>query len=76
MQAGLTDIFHRADIEHEEIYEACKRRQATQVVVLLSDHLAGAAIHIMAEYAPKWDPTNLRHAVRLVRTGALHLEPT
>ena len=59
MQAGLTDIFHRADIEHEEIYEACKRRQATQVVVLLSDHLAGAAIHI-----------------RLVRTGALHLEPT
>ena len=76
VQAGLTGIFHRADIEHEEIYEACKRRQAAQVVALLSDHLAGAAIDIIAEYAPKWDPTNLRHAVRLVRAGALHLETT
>ncbi|MBI5908831.1 MAG: GntR family transcriptional regulator [Betaproteobacteria bacterium] len=74
VQAGLTDIFRRADLEHEEIYEACKRRQATKVIALLSDHLAGAAIDIMAEYAPEWDPTNLRNAVRLMRAGATHFE--
>jgi len=74
VQAGLTGIFHRADVEHEEIYKACKRRQAATVVALLSKHLAGAAIDIMREYAPEWDPTNLSNVAELMRLGAAHLE--
>jgi DNA-binding GntR family transcriptional regulator len=72
VQAGLTDLFRRAAIEHEEIYEACRRRQPARVVALLSDHLAAAAIDIMAEFAPDWEPTTLRHAARLMRSGAAH----
>ena len=74
VQAGLTDIFRRADREHEQIYEACKRRQAAKVVALLSDHLAAAAVDIMAEYAPEWDPTNLLNAAQLMRSGAAQLD--
>ena len=74
VQAGLTDIFRRADLEHEEIYEACKQRQAAKVVALLSEHLAAAAVDIMAEYAPYWDPTTLRNAAQLMRLGAAQLE--
>ena len=74
LQAGLTDIFRRAAVEHEEIYQACKRRQSATVVTLLTDHLAAAAIDIMAEYAPYWEPTTLRNAARLMRHGAAHLE--
>jgi DNA-binding GntR family transcriptional regulator len=73
MQSGLTDIFHRAAIEHEELYRACKRRQSAAVVSLLADHLAGAAIDIMAKLAPYWEPTTLHNAARLVRHGAAHL---
>ena len=74
VQAGLTDIFHRAAVEHEEIYEACKRRQAATVVALLTDHLAAAAVAIMAEYAPYWEPTTLQNAAQLMRFGASQLE--
>ncbi|HXZ22344.1 MAG TPA: GntR family transcriptional regulator [Pseudolabrys sp.] len=74
MQAGLTDLFRRAAIEHEEIYEACKRRQPAMVVALLTDHLAAAAIDIMAEFAPDWEPTTLRNAARLMHRGAAHLD--
>jgi DNA-binding GntR family transcriptional regulator len=73
-QAGLTDIFRRAAIEHEEIYQACKRRQPAAVVTLLTDHLAAAAIDIMAELAPSWEPTTLRNAARLMHSGAAHLD--
>jgi len=74
VQAGLTDLFRRAAIEHEEIYQACKRRQPAAVVALLTDHLAAAAIDIMAEFAPNWEPTTLRNAARLMRSGAAHLD--
>ena len=74
LQAGLTDIFRRAAVEHEEIYQACKRRQPATVVTLLTDHLAAAAIDIMAEYAPYWEPTTLHNAAQLMRHGAAHLE--
>ena len=74
VQAGLTDIFRRAAIEHEEIYQACKRRQPAAVVALLTDHLAAAAIDIMGEFAPEWEPTTLRNAARLMRSGAAHLD--
>jgi DNA-binding GntR family transcriptional regulator len=74
VQAGLTDIFRRAAIEHEEIYQACKRRQPAAVVTLLTDHLAAAAIDIMAEFAPDWEPTTLRNAARLMRGGAAHFD--
>jgi DNA-binding GntR family transcriptional regulator len=74
VQAGLTDIFRRAAIEHEEIYQACKRRQPAAVVALLTDHLAAAAIDIMGEFAPEWEPTTLRNAARLIRSGAAHLD--
>ncbi len=73
-QAGLTDIFRRAAIEHEELYQACKRRQPAVVVALLTDHLAAAAIDIIAEFAPNWEPTTLRNAARLMRSGAAHLD--
>jgi DNA-binding GntR family transcriptional regulator len=73
-QAGLAEIFRRAAIEHEELYQACKRRQPAKVVALLTDHLAGAAIDIMAELAPYWDPTTLRNAARIMRSGAAHLD--
>jgi len=73
-QAGLTEIFRRAAIEHEELYQACKRRQPAMVVTLLTDHLAAAAIDIMAEFAPNWEPTTLRNAARLMRSGATHLD--
>ena len=73
VQAGLSDLFRRAAIEHGEIYEACKRREPATVVALLADHLAAAAVDIMAEFAPNWDPANLRNAARLVRAGAAHL---
>ena len=72
-QAGLTEIFRRAAIEHEELYQACKRRQPAKVVALLTEHLTGAAIDIMAELAPNWEPTTLRNAARLMRAGAAHL---
>ena len=72
-QAELTEIFRRAAIEHEEIYQACKRRQPATVVTLLTDHLAGAAIDIMAELAPDWEPATLRNDARLMRGGAAHL---
>lgn len=75
-QAGLAEIFRRAAIEHEEIYQACKRRQPAVVVALLTDHLAGAAIDIMAELAPDWEPTTLRNAARIMRSGAAHLDDT
>jgi DNA-binding GntR family transcriptional regulator len=74
MQSGLTDIFRRAAEEHQEIYQACKRRHAAAVVSMLADHLAGAAIDIMAELAPNWEPTTLRNAARLIRQGAHHLD--
>ena len=48
-------------------------RPAT-VVALLTDHLAAAAVDIMAEYAPYWEPTTLRNAAQLMRFGARHLE--
>jgi DNA-binding GntR family transcriptional regulator len=73
VQAGLSELFRRAAIEHDEIYEACKRREAATVVALLADHLAAAAVDIMAEFAPDWDPENLRNAARLMRAGAAHL---
>ncbi len=73
-QAGLTEIFRRAAIEHEELYQACKRRQPATVVALLTEHLAGAAIDIMAELAPYWDPMTLRNAARIMRSGAAHLD--
>jgi DNA-binding GntR family transcriptional regulator len=73
-QAGLTDIFRRAAIEHEEIYQACKRRQSAAVVALLTEHLAAAAVDIMAEFAPYWEPTTLHNAVQLIRSGATHLK--
>ncbi|HXX09399.1 MAG TPA: GntR family transcriptional regulator [Pseudolabrys sp.] len=74
VQAGLTDLFRRAAIEHEKIYEACKRRQPATVVALLTDHLAAAAIDIMAEFAPDWEPTTLRNAILLMHRGAAHLD--
>jgi len=74
VQAGLTELFRRAAVEHEQIYQACKRRQAAKVVVLLTDHLAGAAVDIMAKFAPNWEPTTLRNAARLMRRGATHLD--
>ncbi len=74
VQAGLTDLFRRAAIEHEEIYQACKRRQPAAVVALLTDHLAAAAIDIIAEFAPNWEPTTLRNAARLMRSGAAQLD--
>ena len=74
VQAGLTSLFHRAAIEHEEIYQACKRRQPAAVVALLADHLAAAAVDIIAKFAPDWEPTTLRNAARLMRSGAAHLD--
>jgi DNA-binding GntR family transcriptional regulator len=74
MQLGLTDIFRRAAVEHEEIYQACKRRQSAAVVSMLAEHLSKAAIDIMAELAPDWEPTTLRHAARLMRNGASYID--
>ena len=74
MQSGLTDIFRRAAQEHQEIYQACKRRQSAAVVSMLADHLAGAAIDIMAELAPYWEPITLRKAARLMSYGAHHID--
>ena len=74
MQSGLTDIFRRAAVEHEELYDACKRRHSATVVSLLAEHLARAAIDIIAELAPYWEPTTLRNAARLIRDGAAHLD--
>jgi DNA-binding GntR family transcriptional regulator len=74
MQAGLSDLFRRAAVEHEQIYKACKRRDATNVIALLADHLAGAAVDIMAKFAPDWEPTTLRDAAKLMRSGAMRLQ--
>ena len=74
MQSGLTDIFRRAAQEHQEIYQACKRRHSAAVVSMLADHLAHAAIDIIAKLAPHWEPTTLRNATRLMRDGARHLD--
>lgn len=74
MQSGLTDIFRRAAQEHQEIYQACKRRHSAAVVSMLTDHLAHAAIDIIAKLAPHWEPTTLRNATRLMRDGARHLD--
>ena len=74
VQAGLTELFRRAAVEHQEIYQACKRRQSAAVVTLLTDHLAGAAVDIMAKLAPYWEPTTLHNAARLMRCGAAHLD--
>jgi DNA-binding GntR family transcriptional regulator len=74
MQSGLTDIFRRAAQEHQEIYQACKRRHSAAVVSMLADHLARAAIDIMAELAPYWEPTTLRKAARLMHYGAHQLD--
>lgn len=74
MQSGLTDIFQRAAQEHQEIYQACKRRHSAAVVSMLTDHLAHAAIDIIAKLAPHWEPTTLRNATRLMRDGARHLD--
>jgi DNA-binding GntR family transcriptional regulator len=74
MQSGLTDIFRRAAQEHQEIYQACKRRHSAAVVSMLADHLAHAAIDIIAKLAPHWEPTTLRIATRLMRDGARHLD--
>ena len=74
VQAGLTELFRRAAVEHQEIYRACKRRQSAAVVTLLTDHLAGAAVDIMAKLAPYWEPTTLHNAARLMRSGAAHLD--
>jgi DNA-binding GntR family transcriptional regulator len=73
MQSGLTDIFHRAAREHQEIYQACKQRNSAAVVSMLADHLARAAIDIIVKLAPDWEPTTLRNAAQLMRYGAHHL---
>ena len=41
---------------------------------MLADHLAHAAIDIMAELAPYWEPITLRKAARLMHYGAYHLD--
>ncbi len=74
MQSGLTDMFHRAAVEHQEILEACRRRQSALVVRILTDHLARAGMDILAELAPYWEPTTLRTAARLILSGAEQLE--
>lgn len=74
MQSGLTDMFRRAAVEHQEIFEACKRRQPAVVVSMLAHHLARAGIDILAELAPYWEPTTLRSAARLILSGAAHLD--
>jgi DNA-binding GntR family transcriptional regulator len=76
MKSGLTDIFHRAAEEHQEIYKACKQRNSAAVVSILANHLAGAAIDIMAKLAPQWEPTTLCKAARLMHYGAHHLDDT
>jgi DNA-binding GntR family transcriptional regulator len=74
IQSGLTDMFRRAAVEHDEIARACRRRQSALVVCMLTDHLARAGIDILAELAPYWEPKTLRTAARLILSGATHLE--
>jgi DNA-binding GntR family transcriptional regulator len=73
-QSGLTDMFRRAAIEHREIVEACRRRESSMVVSMLTNHLARAGIDILAELAPYWEPTMLRSAAQLILFGAAHLD--
>ena len=74
VQAGLSELFRRAAVEHEEIYQACRWRRPAKVAALLADHLAAAATDIIGAFAPDWDPETLRNAARLMRAGAVHLD--
>ena len=74
MRSGLTAVFNRSVQEHREIYQACKRRDTAAVVSMLVDHLAHAAIDILAKLAPYWEPTTLRNAVLLIHNGANRLD--
>ena len=72
MLSRRTDLFRRAVFEHRQIAEACRQRRPAQVVALLTDHLSRAALDIIAELAPHWEPATLRIATRLMLAGAAH----
>jgi DNA-binding GntR family transcriptional regulator len=55
-----------AQIEHEEIVEACARGDGDRAAALLARHLARTALTILAERAPEWDPTAVRCALQFV----------
>ena len=74
IQSGLVDIFRRAAVEHRDILQACKKRQATLVASLLTRHLSRAGIDILKALAPQWDPTTLRTAAGFMLSGATHLD--
>lgn len=73
-QSGLVETFQRAEGEHREILQACKKRQAVLAASLLTRHLSRAGMDILRALAPHWDPLTLRTATDFMLCGATQLE--
>ena len=68
--------WQRGEIEHQEIADAFVARNPEAVVRALARHLARSALEIVADIAPEYEPTCVRHALVLVssNSGAAYLK--
>jgi DNA-binding GntR family transcriptional regulator len=54
------------DEQHEAIIEACKARDAELGAKLIARHFAGAAVALLAQTMPEFEPRLVRAAMRLI----------
>ena len=67
--SGLT----MRDAEHRGIFDAARKREATETASLLARHLSRTALTLMAQLAPEHEPLTVRTALQFVigRSGDL-----
>lgn len=63
---NLSRSWEVAEVEHQAIFEACRKGNRDAAVDLLARHLARTALTVIALADPAYEPTAVRTALRLV----------
>jgi DNA-binding GntR family transcriptional regulator len=63
---NLSRSWEVAEVEHQAIFEACRKGNRDATVDLLARHLARTALTVIALADPEYEPTAVRTALRLV----------
>jgi DNA-binding GntR family transcriptional regulator len=63
---NLSRSWEVAEVEHQAIFEACRKGNRDAAVDLLARHLARTALTVVALADPEYEPTAVRTALRLV----------
>jgi DNA-binding GntR family transcriptional regulator len=63
---NLSRSWEVAEVEHQAIFEACRKGNRDAAVDLLARHLARTALTVIALADPEYEPTAVRTALRLV----------